>query len=246
MSSRAQYEVPPHPPLPEYYQTSSREKFVRRLFDETAPWYERINSLLSFGSGGWYRRDALRRAGIRPGMKHLDVATGTGVTARAGAALGANVIGLDPSLGMLLAGRREGKIRSVQAVGESLPFPDGAFEVLSIGYALRHLADLRGAFEEYRRVIRPGGKIVILEITAPRSRIARAALRVYMNGLVPPLVRLLTGNRETATLMRYYWETIEACVPPETILSALRDAGFGQVQRSVRGGVMSDYTGVRP
>jgi demethylmenaquinone methyltransferase/2-methoxy-6-polyprenyl-1,4-benzoquinol methylase len=237
----------PHPTLPRYYGSEQgRLSFVRELFDETAPWYESISGVLSFGSGSWYRREALRRAGYTPGMKLLDVATGTGVVARAARAIGGPVVGLDPSIGMLIAGRQVARTAAVQAVGERLPFADSSFEMLSIGYAMRHLSDLRAAFAEHLRVLRPGGRILILEITPPKSRLGYLALRTYMNDVVPPFVRLLTRNRETETLMRYYWDTIRECVPPAEILGALRDAGFERAERRVSFGVMSDYTGVKP
>ncbi len=241
--------VPPHPTLPDYYQSDAeRERFVRGLFDETAPWYEKINDLLSFGSGGRYRRDALRRAGYVKGTRLLDVATGTGVVARAAVALGdrGDIVGLDPSIGMLLAGRREMRLSGVQAFGEKLPFRSAGFGMLSIGYALRHMSDLRTAFAEHIRVLKPGGRIVILEITPPKSKLGFAVLRAYMNGLAPAVARLLSRNDETVTLMKYYWDTIRECVPPETILTALRDAGFEDVKRSVTYGVMTEYTGTRP
>jgi demethylmenaquinone methyltransferase / 2-methoxy-6-polyprenyl-1,4-benzoquinol methylase len=241
--------VPPHPTLPDYYGSAAeREHFVRGLFDETAPWYEKINVLLSFGSGGWYRRDALRRAGYEKGTKLLDVATGTGVVARAAVALGdrRDILGLDPSIGMLLAGRREMRISGVQAFGEKLPFRSGSFGMLSIGYALRHMSDLKTAFSEHIRVLEPGGRIVILEITPPKSKLGFAVMRIYMNNLAPAVARMLSRNDETVTLMKYYWDTIRECVPPETILTALREAGFEDVKRSVSYGVMTEYTGTRP
>lgn len=241
--------VPPHPTLSDYYASpAERERFVRGLFDETAPWYEKINVLLSFGSGSWYRRDALRRAGYTKGTRLLDVATGTGVTARAAIALGErkDVIGLDPSIGMLLAGRREMRVSGVQAFGEHLPFRSETFGMMSIGYALRHMSDLKAAFTEHIRVLKPGGRIVILEITPPKSKLGFALMRAYMNTLAPAVARILSRNDETVTLMKYYWDTIRECVPPDTILTALRAAGFEDVKRSVSYGVMTEYTGIRP
>ncbi len=87
--------------------------------------------------------------------------------------------------------------------------------------------------------------MLILELTPPRSRIAYAALRLYMNRIVPLLARLRSCDREAATLMHYYWDTIAACVPPEKILDALRLAGFHDVKRHVEYGIFSEYYGVR-
>src|ERR1051326_1101256 len=168
--------IPPHPPLPHYYgDASKRERFVREIFDETAEWYDGIIAMLSFGSGNRYRRDALKRAGVKSGADVLDLATGTGVVARAASLLGSDVIGADASIGMLRAGKSTAP--KVQAKGESLPFRSHSFDFLTIGYALRHFADLRGLFVECKRVLRPGGTILILEITPPRSRVGYAAPR---------------------------------------------------------------------
>src|ERR1043165_3600761 len=99
----------PHPPLPEYYgEASKREGFVRTIFDDTAPWYDQTISFMSFGSGDRYRRVAVLRNGLQAGMRMLDVASGTGVVARAALEATKNeldVVALDPSIGMLLAGR---------------------------------------------------------------------------------------------------------------------------------------------
>src|SRR5437588_553864 len=122
---------------------------------------------------------------------------------------------------MLRAGKSN--VPRLQAKGESLPIRSASFDFLTIGYALRHFADLRALFVECNRVMRPGGAILILEITPPRSRVGYAALRFHLNRIVPMLARLRSGSAAAKTLMHYYWDTIDACVPPETILAALRD-----------------------
>ncbi|MGK2859316.1 MAG: class I SAM-dependent methyltransferase [Thermoanaerobaculia bacterium] len=236
----------PHPDLTEYYdQPGKRSEYVRNLFDETAPWYEWMVAIPSFGTGSRYRAEALARHGWREGVRLLDVATGTGVVGRAAIeSLGGkgNVVGLDPSLGMLLEAR-SGPMRSrlVEATGTALPFGDGAFDMLSVGFAMRHFGDLRAAFAEMRRVLVPGGTLLILEITPPRSRIGRAAMGVYMGRVVPLLTRIRTGSKDAATLMRYYWDTTLHCVPPDVILGALRDTGFESPRRDVELAVFSEY-----
>jgi demethylmenaquinone methyltransferase/2-methoxy-6-polyprenyl-1,4-benzoquinol methylase len=235
--------LPPHPPLPQYYgEATRREQFVRTIFDDTAEWYDSIIAMLSFGSGNRYRGMALLRAGLTAETKLLDVASGTGVVARAARKTTNSVIGLDPSIGMLAAGRRKERFQQVQARAESLPFADASFDLLTVGYALRHFADLRATFAEYRRVLRPGGKVLILEITRPRTRLGHAALRFYLGRVIPFATRLRTRNADAEKLMHYYWDTIDACVPPEQILAALRDAGFHDTQRHVELGIFSEYT----
>src|SRR5256885_8422321 len=127
--------LPPHPPLQQYYPDAERrEEFVRQIFDDTAEWYDTIIGMLSFGSGNRYRFQALERAGLSRQTKLLDCATGTGVVARAALRVTKNVIGLDPSIGMLLAGRRAATFDEVRAKAESLPFADESFDLVTVGY----------------------------------------------------------------------------------------------------------------
>jgi demethylmenaquinone methyltransferase/2-methoxy-6-polyprenyl-1,4-benzoquinol methylase len=240
----------PHPPLADYYGSAEkRRSFVRDIFNHTAPDYDRIERVMAFGSGPWYRRRALRRSGLRPGMRVLDVAMGTGLLAREAMALVGNlgqVIGLDPSIGMVSEAKRSLAISVVLARGELLPLQAKTFNFLSMGYALRHVSDIDAAVREYFRVLKPGGRVCLLEITRPRSRLALLALRVYMRGVVPLITRLVTRRAETVKLMEYYWDTIAACVPPEAILAALTRAGFERVRRHTELGIFSEYVGIKP
>ena len=235
--------IAPHPPLTKYYDDPSRrEEFVRDIFDETAPWYDWATFFLSFGSGNWYRREAVKRIGLVPGMKLLDLASGTGVVARAATEVTgdpASIGGADASIGMLLSGRTRSP--KIQSPAESLPFRDASFDRITIGFALRHFADLHVVFSECRRVLRPGGKLLVLEITAPESRIARTMLGAYMGGLVPLAIRIRTRSKRAEQLYRYYWETTRDCVRPEVILDTMRNAGFAKAARNVEMGIFSEY-----
>jgi demethylmenaquinone methyltransferase/2-methoxy-6-polyprenyl-1,4-benzoquinol methylase len=240
--------VPPHAPLLDYYQApAQRSGFVRDLFNRTAESYDGINAAFALGSGPWYRRRALRQAGLAPGARMLDVAIGTGLVAREAASiLGGtrDLIGLDLSEGMLAVARRQLGLTLVQARAEALPFADASFDFISMGYALRHVADLAALFGEFRRVLRPGGRVLVLEIARPEGRIAHALLRGYMGAVVPALSRL--SGRESATLMRYYWDTIEACVPPAEIMARLAGAGLRQVGCATELGMMRAYSARGP
>jgi demethylmenaquinone methyltransferase/2-methoxy-6-polyprenyl-1,4-benzoquinol methylase len=114
--------------------------------------------------------------------------------------------------------------------------------MISVGFAMRHFGDLNAAFSEMRRVLAPGGTLLVMEITPPRSAVARAVLGAYMGSVVPFLTRVRTGSADAAKLMRYYWDTTKLCVPPETILGAMRDAGFPAPRRDVELGIFSEYT----
>lgn len=239
----------PHPLLERYYaDEAQRRRQVGAWFDQAALDYNWINQVLSFGTGNRYRKDALLRAGLTAGMRLLDVGSGTGiVTVQGQEIVGPSglVVALDPSTGMLREAGRRGVRRRVRAMAEALPFPDERFDRLSMGYALRHVADLRTTFKEYRRVLKAGGKVLLLEITPPRSRFAAGFLKLYLGRVMPFLARFGRGGQGTRTLMEYYWDTIESCVPPDTILGALRDAGFSQVEREVQMGMFSEYRAVR-
>jgi demethylmenaquinone methyltransferase / 2-methoxy-6-polyprenyl-1,4-benzoquinol methylase len=242
--------IAPHPDLREYYpEAAARRRFVDDLFDRTARHYDWLDGVLSLGSGRRYRRAALQRAGIGAGMTVLDVAVGTGPVARAARALTGDqgrVVGLDASFGMLRQARANVAAPLVRALAEELPLADRTVDALTMGYALRHVRDLATAFREYRRVLKPGGRVLLLELTRPAAgTLSYAALRLYMRRVIPAVARL-RGGRDAGLLMSYFWDTIERCVPPETILEALAASGFEQVRRQVQCGIFSEYTARRP
>lgn len=240
--------VAPHPPLLDYYEKpEKRETWVRDIFDETAPWYDWAVRFLSFGSGHWYRKEALRRIGFAPGMKLLDLAAGTGVVSKAAAEVTGepqNITEADASLGMLLSGTT--RSRKVETPAERLPFRSESFDRITIGFAMRHFADLSVVFAECLRVLRPGGKILIMEITSPASKMGKAFLGAYMGGLAPAVIRIRTRSARAAELYRYYWETTRDCVRPNVILDAMKEAGFEEVGREVEMSIFSEYSGSKP
>ena len=232
----------PHSILPAYYSTpAARRGFIARVFDAAAADYDRVDRLLAFGSGAWYRRQALLRAGLAPGMRVLDVAVGTGLVAREAAQIvggAGGVVGIDPSAGMMAAARG---LVLVRGRAEALPFADRTFDFVSLGFALRHVDDLEAVFREFRRVLKPGGRLLVLEITRPESGVGAALLKGYMRGAVPWLARLVSRNPGTPHLYRYYWDTIEACAPPAQVLATLAAVGFVGTERFVQLGIFSEY-----
>jgi demethylmenaquinone methyltransferase/2-methoxy-6-polyprenyl-1,4-benzoquinol methylase len=224
-------------------------RYVQDLFDRGAPEYDWVSRVMSLGTDRDYRRRALRRARIESASRVLDVATGTGLVARALKECGVRreaIVGLDPSRGMLAENQRNHGVPLVQGLGERLPFRDGTFDFVVMGYALRHVADLGMLFAEFRRVLQPGGRVLILEITRPQSRLGCAALGFCMRRLFPVVARLSGGSRVSAEMIEYYWATIAGCVRPEQILEALAAAGMARVQRTTTGPLLSDYVAVRP
>jgi len=237
--------VAPHPLLSDYYASEEdRRQRVDGMFDASAPHYDWINRVMSFGSGDWYREQALSRMGIEGGMNVLDAGTGTGRVALIEQAMVGPeglVVALDPSAGMLAQAGSHGVSHLAQGLGEQLPFEDGRFDCVSMGYALRHVADLRVMFDEYHRVLRPGGKLLVLEITRPGSGLGHSLLSAYLKHIVPTITRIFRRSVDAQELMRYYWETIEHCVPPRTIMGAMQAAGLVQVERRVNFGIFSEY-----
>jgi demethylmenaquinone methyltransferase/2-methoxy-6-polyprenyl-1,4-benzoquinol methylase len=240
----------PHSPLTEYYgDETDRAGWVCGLFDRTAADYDRVERAMAFGSGPWYRRRALARAGLVPGMRVLDVGTGTGLTAREAAMLvgsAGEVIGVDPSAGMMARANVPAGVRLLRGTAEEIPAAASSADFISMGYALRHVGDLSLAFREFLRVLVPGGRVCLLEITVPDGWASRAALKIYMRGVVPLMARFMAAHRDTPELMRYYWDTIEACAHSSLILEAMTEAGFVDVHRHRDLGIFSEYCARKP
>ena len=239
----------PHVPLTDYYQTEQeRQAYLRRIFDNTAVDYDRIEAMLAWGTGSRYRRQALLRGGLKAGMKVLDVGVGTGLVAAQACLLTGDpslVTGVDPSPGMMAASKLPKAMTLKEGRAESLPFPDNHFDFLSMGYALRHISDLGVAFAEFERVLKPGGRLCILEITQAQGPFGRWLLKSYMRGVIPLLTRFVSRQKDTATIWRYYWDSIEACVPPAQVMATLRGAGLTQVAQHLEVGVFSEYQAVK-
>lgn len=240
----------PHRPLLNYYNAeSNRTQWVSTIFNQTAVDYERVTRLMDFGSGARYRRMALRRAGLKAGMRVVDVGAGTGLVTREAARIVESadlVTGVDPSSGMLSQAIVPEGVTLLEGSAEQIPLADAHADFISMGYALRHIGDLARAFEEFRRVLKPGGRLCILEITAPAGRVQNFLLRTYLRTIVPALSRLVACAPDTPTLMRYYWDTIEASVAPDQVMSTLRHVGFTEVGRHVEAGIFSEYRALNP
>ncbi len=242
--------LPPHPTLRTFYgRDSQRPALLRGLFDASAQHYDRISALMSLGTDKLYRQRVLVTNGLAPGMHMLDLACGTGMVSGPAARIvgtQGSVVSLDASAKMLQEAVEKGRARkAIQGRCEQLPLADTAFDFLSMGYALRHMADLRIAFEECSRVLKPGGTLLLLEITRPSSRLSYRFFKFYLKTLVPRLTWVSTRNRDAESLMSYFWDTVEHCVPPATILEALRQAGFTDVRRRVQAGIFSEYRATR-
>jgi len=242
--------VPPHKPLTDYYgPDAKRRRYVDELFDRSAHHYDTIERLFLNG-GLLYRRVALWRAGLRPGMQVLDVAIGTGAVAKGALKLvgpTGKVFGIDPNRMMLGQARKALDLPLTRGVAEQLPFASGTFDFVTMGIALRHVSDLVATFKEYLRVLKPGGTLWILEGHVPTSRFGQRVTKFMWAKVIPGATLLFTRSRDAKLLMDYYWDTVEQCVPPQTILDAMKSAGFETPKYETWApGMVCEYKGKRP
>jgi demethylmenaquinone methyltransferase / 2-methoxy-6-polyprenyl-1,4-benzoquinol methylase len=243
--------IPPHPLLQRYYtDESTRRTYLNQGFDVSARYYDGLSRVMSFGTDGWYRRQTLVRAGLAAGMSMLDVGCGTGLSAGAARSIvgpQGYVVGVEPSRGMLgeaLGGQR--LHAGVRGIAESLPISNNRFDFLCMSFALRHVADLQRAFQEFQRVLKPNGILLLVEMTPPRSSLAYWLLRFHLKYAVPLITRLWSGSHVAQDLYRYCWDTHDQCVPPDNILSAMQSVGLQGVKRWVEIGLFSEYTARKP
>jgi demethylmenaquinone methyltransferase/2-methoxy-6-polyprenyl-1,4-benzoquinol methylase len=181
-------------------------------------------------------------------MRVLDVATGTGLIAREAVDLVGNarqVVGLDASQGMLMKSQKRNPFALVQGLGETLPFRNECFDFVSNGYGVRYILNLEYTFREYHRVLKPGGRLLLLEISRPCSRIGFHLARLYLGKVGPILARIGTRSKDTALLMKHFWATVAECASPEVILAALKRCGFGEAEHRVILGILSEYVALK-
>jgi len=204
---------------------------VRTMFDRIAPVYDAMNRAMTLGLDRRWRR-LTAQAVVRRGDKVLDACCGTGDLALADRAAGGDVVGVDFSEAMLARARRKApELEWVQADAAALPFPDESFDVVTVGFGIRNLADLEGGLRELARVLKPGGKLGCLEITRPQG-ILRPFFRLWFDGLVPVAGKVLPGGAAYS----YLPASVRRFPGPDDLAAAMRRAGFGQVGWRLLGG----------
>lgn len=193
---------------------------VREMFDAIAPRYDLVNRIMTFRLDTRWRRRAVRTLDLPSGARVLDLASGTGDLCRDLQRAGLHPVSMDLSFGMLAADR-SGAPR-VQADILRLPIPDGSVDGVTCGFALRNLVDLPAFFAELARVVRPGGRIALLDVGVPRSRLVRAGNALYFGKVVPRIGGLLSDP----AAYRYLPRSVDYLPEPEVMLADLRREGF--------------------
>jgi len=214
-----------------------KKENIRQMFDGIAPSYDALNHVMSLGVDRRWRRKAVRRIVDGTPQRVLDVACGTGDSTLAiakAAASGSRVVGTDISEGMMAhirdkAGKAglEDRIELQVADGEDLPFGEGSFDRVSCFFGIRNFEHRDRGLAEFRRVLRDGGKAVILELSVPRNRFIRGCYDLYFLHVMPRIGGLVSGNRAA---YRYLPASVHRFPAPEDFCEELRAAGFSSVR----------------
>jgi demethylmenaquinone methyltransferase/2-methoxy-6-polyprenyl-1,4-benzoquinol methylase len=213
---------------------------VRTMFDRIAPVYDSMNHAMTVGLDRRWRRETARAA-VSPGDRVLDACCGTGDLAVACLNEGGKVTGLDFSERMLERARaKSDQVAWVQGDALGLPFEDGSFDSATVGFGVRNLDDLERGLAELRRVLRPGGRLAILEITQPRG-LLRPFYKLWFDGLVPLAGKLLPGG----SAYTYLPASVRRFPAAKEFAQMIQASGFEQVRyRPFAGGIVALHTGV--
>ncbi len=206
-------------------QGAAKVAAVRSMFDAIAPRYDRVNRLLTFGMDVGWRRRTVAALGLAPGARVVDVAAGTGDLCRELDRAGHRSVGVDMALQMLAHARTAAPL--VQADALALPLPDGAADGLTCGFALRNFVDLGGFLAESARVLRPGGRMALLEVAEPAHPVLRTGHRLYFGRVVPVVGGWLSDKAAYA----YLPKSVAYLPDVPTLLAMVREAGFESITR---------------
>jgi demethylmenaquinone methyltransferase/2-methoxy-6-polyprenyl-1,4-benzoquinol methylase len=213
---------------------------VRRMFDRIASRYDLLNRVLTFGMDVGWRRLTVRELGLRSGSRVLDVACGTGDLCRELEAGGMRPVGVDFSIEMLRAARTGAPL--VEADALALPFADSTVEGVTCGFALRNVVDIGRLFGEMARVLRPDGRVALLEVSEPANPVLRAGHTVYFRRVVPAVGSLLSDG----AAYRYLPRSVSYLPEPPVLMAMLAAAGFSAVRRRpLSGGIAQLIVGTR-
>lgn len=218
---------------------------VAEMFDGVARRYDVTNTVLSGGMDHLWRRAVVRAVGASAGERVLDIAAGTGTSSEPFADQGIDVVPADFSLGMLAEGyRRRPDLPFTAADATQLPFADGSFDVVTMSFGLRNVADVDAALREFLRVVRPGGRLVVCEFSTPVVPVFSTFYRNYLMRALPQIARRVSSNPDSYV---YLAESIRAWPGQRALAEQLRAAGWTQVRwRNLTGGVVALHHATAP
>ena len=230
-----------------YSAEGSKREQVERMFDAISPKYDLLNRLLSLGIDQGWRRKVIRLVGQEPVAHLLDVATGTADLAIMAAPKATRITGIDISEGMLAHGRTkvakaglDKKIALVQADSTALPFQDNTFDAVTVAFGVRNFDDLEQGLCEMMRVLKPKGRIFILEFSKPQRTPMRQLFRFYFHHVMPTIGRAISKDSSAYT---YLPKSVDAFPEGKEFLASLaRAGGRDGAARSLTGGVATLYT----
>ena len=231
-----------------YQPGEQRAEKVNDLFATIAPRYDLINDLQSFGLHRSWKRKLIKLARVQPGDAALDLCCGTGDVSFALARAGAEVTGLDFSAPMLAVATKRSlnvpAIRFLQGDAQNTPFPDQHFDVVTISYGLRNLANFDGGMREMWRVTKPGGRLLVLDFGKPDNAVWRSFYFAYLRWFVPVFGRIFCGDSETHA---YILESLKNYPAQRGVAAKLKELGCRDIQIfNLLGGMMSINVGTRP
>jgi demethylmenaquinone methyltransferase/2-methoxy-6-polyprenyl-1,4-benzoquinol methylase len=218
---------------------------VATMFDDVAGRYDVTNDVLSLGQDRLWRRAVTRAVDAQPGERVLDIAAGTGTSSEPFAADGVQVVPADFSLGMLRVGnRRRPDLGFTAADAMRLPFADDSFDAVTMSFGLRNVASVETALEEFLRVARPGGRLVVCEFSQPVNRAFRKVYAEYLMAALPPLARRVSSNPESYV---YLAESIQAWPAQRELAGSIAAAGWADVEwRNLTGGIVALHRAAKP
>lgn len=238
-----------------YREVSSDEKagMVAGVFDSVASRYDVMNDLMSAGIHRIWKRFTIELSGVRRGQRVLDIAGGTGdLAAKFSPLVGkeGEVVLADINASMLRVGRDRlidqgvpGTLYFVQADAQYLPFPDDHFDCITIAFGLRNVTDKALALRSMLRILKPGGRLLVLEFSKPVNPLLSKAYDAYSFGVIPLMGRLITGDRDS---YQYLAESIRMHPNQETLQGMLEDAGFSRCDyHNMTGGVVAVHRGIK-
>lgn len=238
----------------EQVKTDDKVKRVADVFHSVASKYDLMNDLMSGGIHRLWKRITIEQSGVRRGMQVLDIAGGTGdLTMRFSRLVGptGKVILADINDSMLNVGRDKlmdrgvtGNIEFVQANAECLPFPDNSFDVITIAFGLRNVTDKDAALRSMARVLKPGGKVMVLEFSKTDNPLMTKAYDFYSFNILPKIGSLVAGDEES---YRYLAESIRMHPDQETLKGMMEQAGLVNCKyQNMTNGIVALHTGIKP